>query len=205
LDVSKQITWSFDSTDYTAGLTPGTYKYTYDVTVGGVTKQFTVDLVLEDPCKNVSITVPEATTQIYVITDPDGSYTLQPMFSVTPDFCPYEITATYNEDVIDFNSDEQKITIPTITDTLTPSNPLDDGRSNHEYPVITRITVTQADGTQTTESVTTTVIVKNPCLDPDYVTIKVAVFENLDYTVGTGAVTYDAHPVFTVETKPITH
>lgn len=65
--------------------------------------------------------------------------------------------------------------------------------------------MTNADGTQTTQSVTTTVIIKNPCLDPDYVTIEVATFADLEYTVGSGAVTYNAHPVFLVKTEPINH
>jgi hypothetical protein len=31
LDVNNKISWTFDSTDYTAGLTPGTYTYTFNV------------------------------------------------------------------------------------------------------------------------------------------------------------------------------
>ena len=115
--------------------------------------------MLEDPCKNASITVPDATTQTYVITNPDGSYTLQPLFSVNPDFCDFEITATYNDDIIDFDPETQEIRIPEITDSLVPSNPNNDGSNLHEYPVITTITVTEADGTKKTETVTTTVIV----------------------------------------------
>jgi hypothetical protein len=73
--------------------------------------------------------VPTATTQTYVITDADGSYTLQPKFSVTPDFCSYEITATHSEDIINFDPVTQEIVIPAITDSLTPSNPNGDGSS----------------------------------------------------------------------------
>ena len=161
--------------------------------------------MLEDPCKNASIIAPSTTTQTYVITDPDGSYTLLPKFSVTPAFCPSEITATYDESVIDFDPDTQKITIPSITDTLTPSNPNNDGSLIHRYPVVTTITVTEADGTMKTKTVTTTVIIKNPCLDPEHVTIEAAKFDDLDYTVDSGAKTYGAHAIFLVKTEPITH
>jgi hypothetical protein len=149
--------------------------------------------------------VPTATTQTYVITDADGSYTLQPKFSVTPDFCQFEITATHNDDIINFDPVTQEIVIPAITDRLTPSNPNNDGSNLHEYPVVTTIIVTEADGTTKTETVTTTVVIKNPCLDSDYVTIEVALFDDLEYTVGTNPVTYNPHAVFLVKTVPIIH
>ena len=196
LDNNGQIVWNFDDTDYTGGLTPGSYTYTFNVQVGGQTSQFSFNLVLEDPCKNASIVVPTATTQTYVITDPDGTYTLQPPFSVSPMFCAYEITATYDTNVINFNSETQTIEIPSITDTLTPSNPNNDGSLLHEYPVTTTIIVTNADGSQSTESVTTTVIIKNPCLDTSYVTIEAASLADLEYSVGSGAQTYAPHPAF---------
>ena len=73
--------------------------------MGGVSSQFTVDIVLEDPCKNPTITVPDVTTLTYVITDSEVKYTLSPKYSVTPDFCPYEITATVNGIDITFDPD----------------------------------------------------------------------------------------------------
>ena len=115
---------------------------------------------------------------------------------MSPAFCSYEITATFDSNVIDFNADTQTIVIPSIEDTLTPSNPNNDGSLVHEYPVITTIIVTNADGSQTTQSVTTTVIIKNPCFDTSYVRIEAPTFVDLEYTVGTGAVTYASHPAF---------
>jgi len=205
LDSNGKIDWTFDDTDYTDGLKPGTYTYTFNVQVGGQSAQFSFDVVLQDPCKNASIVLPSATTQTYVITDPDGTYTLQPLFSVSPVFCTYEITATYDSNVIDFNTGTQSIVIPSITDTLTPSNPNNDGSLQHEYPVVTTIIVTNADGTQTTQSVTTNIIIQNPCLNANYVSIQAATLADLEYTVGSGAQTYAPHSAFQVVTVPITH
>jgi hypothetical protein len=146
LDNNNQVNWTFDGDDYTNGITPGTYTYTFNVEAGGQTEQFTVDIVLEDPCKNPVITVPDTTTLTYVITDDEVKYTLTPMFSVTPDFCPYEITV--NVDGIDvlFDSETQEITIPEILNDLTPSDPNNDGSTEHEYPVNVVIVVTADDG-----------------------------------------------------------
>ena len=88
---------------------------------------------------------------------------------------------------------------------MTPSNPNNDGSTQHEYPVVTTITVTDSDGTKKTETVTTIVVVKNPCLDSEYVSIEVATFEDLSYAVNSGAKTYDSHSIFLVKTEPIPH
>ena len=43
LDNLDQIKWTFDRDDYEGGLTPGSYVYTYNVSIGGnVLRQFTV-------------------------------------------------------------------------------------------------------------------------------------------------------------------
>ena len=127
LDSNGQATWSFDGDDYTNGITPGTYTTTYNVQVGGQSSQFTVEIELEDPCKNPVITVPDATTLTYVITDDEVKYTLTPMFSVTPDFCPYELTVNVDGIDVVFDEENQEITIPSIPDDLSPSDPNNDG------------------------------------------------------------------------------
>jgi hypothetical protein len=151
--------------------------------------------------------VPDTTTLTYVITDSEVKYTLTPMFSVTPDFCPYEITV--NVDGIDvlFDSETQEITIPEIPDDLTPSDPNNDGSTEHEYPVNVVIVVTADDGSETQDDVTIPVIVKNPCVMPQYVWIEPAVFNDLDYSIlpGPVPVTYNPHAVFIVKTYPQDH
>ena len=71
--------------------------------------------------------MPDTTTLTYVITNEEVTYTLAPKFSVTPDFCPYEITVNVDGIDIVFDPEDQEITVPEIPDDLTPSNPDDDG------------------------------------------------------------------------------
>ena len=40
----------------------------------------------------------------------------------------------------------------------------------------------------------------NPCIDQGYVVIQNVPFNNLDYTINSGSVTYTAHPKFVVST-----
>jgi hypothetical protein len=101
---------------------------------------------LEDPCKSPVITVPDYTTLTYVITDGEGKYTLSPMFSVTPDFCPYELTLVVDGINVIFDSETQEITITEILDDLSPSNPNDDDSTEHSYSVTVVIVVTADDG-----------------------------------------------------------
>ena len=163
--------------------------------------------MLEDPCKNPVIQVPDVTTLTYVITDNEVKYTLEPKYSVTPDFCPFEITVNVNGIDVTFDPDTQEIVVEQITDDLTPSNPNDDGSTEHTYDIETTIEVTAEDGSTTTDSTTMPVVVKNPCVDPKYVTIEVAVFDDLDYNIQVGPVpvTYNPHAVFLVKTKPVDH
>jgi hypothetical protein len=162
--------------------------------VGDVVETFTVNIVLEDPCKNPTITLPAETTQVYVITDSEGRYSLEPQFAVDPDFCPYEITISVNgeEIEVEFDPDTQELVVTENTDDLSPANPLDDGSTEKEYPVDTTITVTADDGTTTTETVTTTVTVEDPCVKSDYVELILqASLPNLQYIIDSGAVSYD--------------
>jgi len=76
------VSWSFTGEDYNQGLVPGSYVYTFSVTAGTKTETFTVEIVLIDPCANPTIIKPSDSTQVYVITDPDGKYTLQPAFEI---------------------------------------------------------------------------------------------------------------------------
>jgi hypothetical protein len=181
------------------------------VQVGEVSKQFTVDIVLEDPCSDPTIIVPETTTLTYTITDGEVKYTLSPQFSVTPDFCPYEITFTVGEDgdeIVIFDPDTQEIIIPEIPDDLTPSNPNDDDSTDHTYPVTIEIVVKDDEDNETSDDVVIPVIIQNPCIDPEYVSIELpASLADLQYMIDSGAVTYDAIAVgddaIFVKTNPV--
>jgi hypothetical protein len=124
--------------------------------------------VLTDPCANPTITIPGDSSQVYVITNPDGKYTLEPSFAVSPDFCAYTITTTDNsEDItVEFDPDTKELVVTEITDTLVPSNPNNDGSTEHGYPVETTIVVTDSQGNESPpQTVTTTIVVKNPCVN----------------------------------------
>jgi hypothetical protein len=103
LNSDNQLTWSFDGTDYNGDVTPGTYTYTFDVTILDKTEQFTVDVVLTDPCENPTITMPNPTSIVYVITDAEGRYTLEPELSVDPEFCKFEITVEVDDIVVTYD------------------------------------------------------------------------------------------------------
>ena len=94
---APSTSWQFNGNDYTAGLTPGVYTYTYEVVVGSVVKEFNVDLNFVDVCKDVKIVKPSETTHVYFITDPTKQIELMPPFSVDPSFCEYAIDGPDSE------------------------------------------------------------------------------------------------------------
>ena len=102
----SKTAWSFDGSDYEQGLTPGTYIYTYEVSVGDKKVEFTVDLVLEDPCVNAQITVPDTEEIEYVITTPAKIEPLRPKFSVIPSFCATDIVSSVTGGGIDVPFDK---------------------------------------------------------------------------------------------------
>ena len=148
--------------------------------------------MLEDPCKNPVIQVPDVTTLTYVITDNEVKYTLEPKYSVTPDFCPFEITVNVNGIDVTFDPDTQEIVVELILDDLTPSNPNDDGSTEHTYDIETTIEVTAEDGSTTTDGTTIPVVVRNPCIDPNYITLELPEsLADLAYVINSGERTYE--------------
>ena len=142
--------------------------------------------------------MPDVTTLTYVITDNEVKYTLEPKYSVTPDFCPFEITVNVNGIDVTFDPDTQEIVVEQITDDLTPSNPNDDGSTEHTYDIETTIEVTAEDGSTTTDGTTIPVVVKNPCVDSDYISLELpASLADLTYTINSGSESYD--PIATGE------
>jgi hypothetical protein len=54
------------------------------------------------------------------------------------------------------------------------------------------IVVTADDGSETNDDVTIPVVVKNPCIDPEYVSIELPdTLADLQYIIDSGEVTYD--------------
>jgi len=95
------LTKNFVEADYTdKNLAPGTHTYTYEVTTTGaaasLTKEFTVDFELVDPCATATINTQPASypDKDYTITDVQTTLALSPQFTVTPDFCPFQVTVS---------------------------------------------------------------------------------------------------------------
>ena len=101
-----------------------------------------------------------------------------------------------------FDPVNQALLIPQNTDNLAPSDPLDDGSTEHEYTVRTTITVTPKVGDPVSDDVDTTITVKNPCLNQDLINIVMQPVQTLEYTVASGLKTYTPpHAEFTIEDK----
>lgn len=129
------------------------------------------------------------------------------MFSVDPAFCATAISGPTSDPKVPTTlcGDETCIKVPTIPD-LGPfgPDPTDPTKACVSYPVVTTITVTNADATSRPVSITTTVEVCNPCLDADHVTITPpAAFPSVDYIIDQGALPIVAHGAFTVVTAPV--
>ena len=70
--------------------------------------------------------------------------------------------------------------------------------------ITTTYTTTDYNGNTSTSTVTHTVIIKNPCVNPEFVTIVAPEnFDPQDYIIDSGSKSLDAHGVFTVETTPL--
>jgi hypothetical protein len=91
-----------------------------------------------------------------------------------------------------------------IDDDLTPSNPDDDGSTEHEYPVTVTTTVTDSDENTSTDSVEITVVVQNPCVNSAFVKILPPAFEDIHYDISTNPESY-THARFTIKTTPVSH
>ena len=178
---SGEITWVFDDTKYNADSPPDTYTFTFDVSVNGlVSDQFTFDLTLTDPCTaaNVANTVtkPVINTYVYVITDSTASDTenLSPKFSVGPSWCntQLEFDAPGLENFATWDENAQTVAYTEITDNLFMAGVIDaqtNPNLEKTYPVTIKQTVTDYDGNKSTEEVVYNVIIRNPCIDQDYV------------------------------------
>ena len=114
LDSNDQLINNFDDSDYNGGLAPGTYTYTFEVTTNegqaDVTKTFTVDFVLEDPCvvgaaPQLVVTPPVFDDQEYTIGNPAQSgadgYIPSTIFGLNRLVCSVTVTVSapgLNED-----------------------------------------------------------------------------------------------------------
>ena len=143
--VDNKIKWTLTSDDHqNQVVAPGLYEYEYQVCIGSCTtaaliKTFIVSITVTDPCKNPTFVKAGVTTpQTYTITQEDQSFTLDPLYSIDPSWCPVELTilAVTGEiqDDLTMTQDTQTVTFGQITDSLTKSG-VDDGKVEETYTV----------------------------------------------------------------------
>lgn len=113
-------------------------------------------------------TRPTVGTKEYTITALGDQEVLSNKFTVSPDFCASELTfsATGLDNFVTWSEEEQTITYAQISDSLALS-----GSVQQTYQVTISFTTFDFSGNPTQISVTYDVIIKNPCIDQQYVVI----------------------------------
>ena len=137
---------------------------------------------------------------------------MSPNFTVDPSWCASSSATTVPADSditgdVTYDADGSTgptLTIGPITDRLTPSNPGNDGSTEKTISVTTTFKTCDYDGVCKDTDVVTPVTIKNPCIDPAYVTITApALFDNEDYTLYDGPEVFGAHGDFVIVTEPV--
>jgi hypothetical protein len=86
-----------------------------------------------------------------------------------------------------------------ITDSLDLS-----GDTEIQYDILISYVTKDVNGNdRTTTDVILPIIIKNPCIDPEYVEIEPPSLDALSYTIGSGEQLYTPHADFTVVTRPV--
>lgn len=81
--------------------------------------QFSVEIV--DPCESPVITYPALVDQVHMISDPESTYAIKPLFSVKPETCPTDIHFNAPAAIVDhlkFDEARQTFIFEQITDSL---------------------------------------------------------------------------------------
>ena len=124
-----------------------------------------------DPCNPPTITKPADQTVTYTISDVDATLDLSNQFSITPDFCPTSVVYTNSNTAtltnFEWDSVAETFKIPQFFDSL---DIMDGEKAQKTYTVTLDVqygnSVTPVLGKET---VTITVVLKNPCVDKNYV------------------------------------
>ena len=142
---------------------------------------------------------------MYTLTDEEQSYS-HPEVVVEPEFCPYKVDYS----IVDLPNGESAIT-QSASDAGTFNflytaglYPLDKSqRVNALFTSETKYATSPS--SPVTEPAHFDLTFRNPCVDPDFVSVKKINLPDLDYTINSGSVTYDPHALFVIETTPIDH
>ena len=193
----QTLSWQVGETEYMSkDVTPGVYIYRYEVRVGGpsgaVRDTFEIPVWFKDPCNPPNIVQPAAGTIEYTVTDQNqAKLELTPEYSVDPSWCPFELDLKKpGEPKIDSNlnldKQTQDVTLDPILNDLGPA-----GADQTSYDACTTITTQNFDGTPNEQEVCHEIIVKNPCINPDYVTISLPKpLPGGEYVVETGPLSF---------------
>ena len=141
--------------------------------------------------------------QHYTITDNAFSYPLMPQYSTDPSFCPSEFELEVEgalDGVLTFDEATQTFELGQITDSLALS-----GNTETSYTVTLTYKVSNQDGLVQSFEKQFEFTVKNPCVDPNFVTVSDPTVNALTYIVDNPTPTTDVHGEALISTVPITH
>ena len=161
-------------------------------------------ITIADPCDApVSVVASTLTNQEYTITDNVAPYTV-PIYTADPAWCAiwytYTITDVSDDAGLTFNDDPL-----TREFSFNYSSVLFNTRASSKEYIVT-VTGTSGNMIETSDSADFTLTLRNPCIDPAYVTIEQAVLLNQVYEI----YEFDSgfqftHNPFTVKTLPYDH
>ena len=180
------------------------YIYEYEVKVGTNTKPLALDapvsdtfqipVTLQDPCDPPTIVEPEPGTIVYTATDDQSaSLQLSPEYSVDPSWCPFDLGLKKPgvpsiDNNLSFDKGPQDIILDPILNDIGPS-----GVDQKTYETCTTITTTNSNGETSEQEVCHDIIVKNPCINPEYVKIELPKpLPGGEYVVESGPLTFPA-------------
>ena len=211
------VTYAFTLADFahaTTPIAPGAYTIGYKVYTGPVADQdglqetYVLDLELIDPCLSAQITAAVPQNFEYTLTDVATAFAFISDFSHTPTECNHSFTAkTITSDanslsaVLTFDEASQDWQMQQVLDTLVHA-----GAVQTTYVLSVTYNVYDYDGAIFTSStVSFDLMIKNPCLDTNFVAITVPDVLNTNYRISDPAKTTAAFPPFTYTTTPGAH
>lgn len=208
--VDGQVTQSYDDSDYPI-VQPGTYTFEYKVSTGGtdaaLNPTFTFDVVLQDPCDPPTVATSTLVDQAYTISDVSQTYTLNPLITVTPSYCGLVVTATIEAPLgekLSFASADQTFSLPQFYDSLHLAGHPTTTERSYEITVTYETFSPWKSAPTSTGSNTFDWLIKNPCVDPNYVQILPTNITDQNYIVFDEPKTF-YHSDFVVQTTPVSH
>ena len=137
---------------------------------------------ISNPCVDPIITEPEFANQDYMISNVSGSYSLSPLFDVTPQSCKSKLETIVPPELhnhVTFDPDFQTFAFQQITDSLELSG---DTETTYTIEVIYSVLDPQTDEPLSVTERSFTLTIRNPCLSEDNLNFLTEVEMPLQYT-----------------------